>query len=202
MLAHFEKYFGPKEDRHDVCTFGFEPNARWVSRLKKLEAKLQSQSLNTVIFTESAVGVKNGNVTFYIDERQGKFGGKDHNNWGSSMYQWSKQGMRAEVSGLVDIVTFIQREVLQRAGQTPSSKIFVKLDVEGAEYEIIPAMLKLGVFCELDAIVAEFHPYFVKGAMLKKHYLAYLDKEIASRPGCKIKVLSVDDESYVNAEEE
>lgn len=202
VLAYFDSYFGPAEQRGQVCSFGFEPNSRWVKRLKKLQSKLDAASYNSVIFTETAVGTKNGNVTFYIDEGQGKFGGKDHNNWGSSMFQWNKKGMRSEVSGMLDIVAFIQREVLQRAGQAPSSKVFVKMDVEGAEYEIIPAMLERDVFCEIDAIVAEFHPYFVKGAMLKKHYLNFLDNEIAKRPGCKIKVLSLDDESYVNAPED
>lgn len=202
VLAYFDKYFGPKENRKEVCAFGFEPNARWVTRLGKLESKLTDAGFNTVIFKETAVGIKNGNVTFYIDEGKGKFGGKDHNNWGSSMFQWNKKGMRSETAGLLDIVSFIQREVLQRPGQAPSSKVFVKMDVEGAEYDILPAMLKTDVFCEIDAIVAEFHPYFVKGAMLKKHYLNYLDKEIAKRPGCKITVLSLDDESYVNAAEE
>ena len=202
VLKYFDKYFGDKSDRTSVCSFGFEPNQRWVERLKKLENKLNNNHYGTVIFTETAVGTKNGNVTFYIDEGKGKFGGKDHNNWGSSLYEWNKKGMRAEVSGLLDIVSFIKYEVLQREGQTSASKVFVKMDVEGAEYAILPAMIDRGVFCEVDAIVAEFHPYFVEGGVRKKYYLEYLDKEIQKRPGCKIKVLSLDDESYVNAPED
>jgi FkbM family methyltransferase len=202
VLAYFDSYFGPKGDRKDVCAFGFEPNMRWVQRLKKLEGKFNGAGFGTVIFSETAVGIKNGNVTFYIDEAKGKLGGKDHNNWGSSMFKWNKDGMREEKSGLLDVVSFIEHEVLRRPGQTASSKVFIKMDVEGAEYEILPAMMKTPVFCDIDAIVAEFHPYFVKGAMLKKHYLSYLDTEIGKRPGCKVKILSLDDESYVNAPED
>lgn len=202
VLTFFEEYFGPKENRKDVCAFGFEPNSRWVQRLKTLEKKLQSQSFGVVIFTETAVGTKNGNATFYIDERKGKFGGKDFNNWGSSLYQWDKKGMKPVTAGLLDVVSFIQHEVLRRAGQVALSKVFIKMDVEGTEYEIIPAMIKAHVFCEVDAIVAEFHPYFVPGAPRKKYYLQDLNAEIKKHPGCKIKVLDVDDESYVNAEEE
>ena len=202
VLAYFDTYFGSKEDRRQVCAFGFEPNVRWSDRLKRLEAKMNRASFGAVIFTQTAVGTKNGNVTFYIDEGKGKLGGKDNNNWGSSLYQWNQKDMRSEMSGLLDIAAFIQHEVIPRAGKSSTSKVFMKMDVEGAEYDIIPSMLERGVLCDIDAIVVEFHPYFVKGAMLKKQYLNYLNKEIIKRPGCKIKVLSLDDESYVNAPED
>jgi FkbM family methyltransferase len=198
VLPYYEKYFGSINSRTEVCSFGFEPNPEHVKSLKQLEKRLATKSYNALIFTETAVGIENGNVTFYVDATKT---GKNNKAWGSSRINWKPDQMISIKAGLIDFGSFVKHEIFTRAGQTEESKIFMKMDIEGSEYELLPVLVKEGVLCGIDAIVVEFHRYFVKGAEGPKYYIPKMQAQLKQQANCKAQILSLDDESYRNVVE-
>lgn len=183
--------------RHEVCAFGFEPNPNHNVRLESMEARLSEKAFGVVIFTETAVGTKNGNITFYIDDMKGKSAGLNNNAWGSSTIKWAGDRMQTNVTAsLLDFVSFLAFEVNQRKGMDNTSRVFAKMDIEGAEYELFTALIDRKAICGIDAIYAEFHKYFVKGGLGPKVYIPRLHSQIKKIENCNTLVFSLDDESY------
>ena len=48
-----------------MYAFGFEPNPEWSSRLKEIDAAYNAVDFQTVMFMETAISNKTGNLTFF-----------------------------------------------------------------------------------------------------------------------------------------
>jgi hypothetical protein len=80
----------------------------------------------------------------------------------------------------------------------------MKMDIEGAEYTVFPAIAISGALCHINLIFLEWHkesfrlnmPEHVD--MNKKQLLDAFDKFRVTYPSCLVDISAVDDESYVD----
>jgi hypothetical protein len=204
VLPVFDKYFG--RDRSRVCAVGFEPNTAHTEYLKKVNAHFEERSLPAHIFTEVAVSARRGSTTFFTDPAAPK----DKHEWGASLAPWNAAGKGAPITvQLVDLQNFVLDFVVPhvRAGRRKTGKkppIVMKMDIEGAEYVVIPAMMVSGALCHIDLIFAEWHEGGMRLAMQQRSNLtsqemlsAFEGLRVANHD-CKVEFSHLDDESYVD----
>lgn len=111
----------------------FEPNP-------DLKKKLEN---NGAIYHPEAVWIENGKTTFYIG----------HSNLSSTIVK-AKYSGRANKKIDVDTIDF-SSWIQDNFSET--DYIIIKMDIEGAEYEVIDKMLKDKTFDWIDEIYIEFH---------------------------------------------
>jgi hypothetical protein len=200
--ANFGKYDIKTNNRSDVCAFGFEPNPQHNIILKKTEKFYQNHGFNVIMFRETAVSTIQGNATFFRDlQSQEKF-----NEWGSSMLDNvvgrnthpNKSSSTYSVLTL-DMAKFVSSEIGTRKGITSSSRIVAKMDIEGAEYTVLPAMLaQSDCLCSISYVGMEWHTHH--GADVQAPHtdstmkvFNFITKQIV---GCRTKIAIIDDETY------
>lgn len=130
----------------DFCIFGFEGNPRFTGILKKAEAKLSEKAKLSKIFTATVLNDREGATKLYISPT----------HHGSSI-EWRKttgkiRKRNFEVVSSVDIVSFLE--------QFQPKVIFLKLNIEGAEFRVLSHLLSHGSFCRWSAakyIAVQYH---------------------------------------------
>ena len=157
----FDGEFGTDRDNRDFCSFGFEPNPIHVAHHHKLEAAYQALGWRYK-FIPAGVSDQEGNLTFYKTDTKYE---SDHNDWGFSMVKRSDQAIPIQVP-VIDLVDWIHENIAQRElpeivyGNYTKPKVVMKLDIEGAEYAVLPALLFSGIMCHvIDFAFGEMHPH-------------------------------------------
>ena len=217
----FNKLFGKDQsDRANVCAFAIEPNAHHSSRLQSLRDRYTTEfGARISLLTETAAGNKDGRTAFYIDSHPvaKKFNevGSSLMNRGIEQSKPSGSWTRVEVA-MVDLAQLLKQALSRRTprqgrrlplSQLPPAQetvigasadlrpaVVMKLDVEGAEFEILSRLLATGTLCELDAIFIEFHPHIAsahstRDAQALSSFQSVLDYVRAhAGDGCKVHI--------------
>lgn len=202
VLPIFDKYFGPRENRSKVCAVGFEPNSAHTAYLNKLNAHFKSKSLPAYVFTDVAVSSRRGNTTFFMDPDAPQ----DKHEWAASLATRSNKSITVQ---LVDLHNFILEVVvpiarLDHANTGKLPPIIMKMDIEGAEYVVFPAMIVSGALCHLDHIFAEWHGDGMRQAipgstnLTKSEILYAFESMRVTNPGCNVVFNDLDDETFVD----
>lgn len=101
------------------------------------------------LYTETAAWTYDGTIDFYLDTIN-----ENRHFWGSSLKadhpDVIKSGSQKKEVKCRDIASMIQE-------YSPDDFVLVKMDVEGAEYELILDFLKKDVFKLIDKMAVEFH---------------------------------------------
>ena len=190
----FNQTLGPPSSRRNrdsgICVFGLEANPQRCERLKKLQKTYRNMGwyLN---YSCPIAAYKNANgVNIYVD----KTSDRDNNDWGASIHDWNKKDKRKSIKvpsvDLAQYVKFILND------HSPDFTM-MKLDIEGAEYDVLPGLDKNGSLCSsningLDYMTIEYHPWVTADRNWRsRHY------EIKSKK-CDIptKILELDSEAY------
>ncbi|XP_066266855.1 uncharacterized protein [Branchiostoma lanceolatum] len=146
-------------DGKDYIIHSFELDAR-------LAPYFASYS-NHVLHCPVAVAGEDGNITAYAESAwkpdKGAVAGKDM-QWGGGAIYASESEKQGEIHGrrfgvrnvipMVDLSTWIQENTALE------DYVIFKLDVEGAEYDILDKMVKEGTFKWIDKFYGEFHDSF------------------------------------------
>jgi hypothetical protein len=207
ILPLFNDMFGPSPERnHKLCAFGFEANPAHVPRLTALESCYRSKGWRTTFFAPLAVADKNGTMLLqYEADRTNEF-------WGASIVPQAKgphgltQGTDVQT---IDFAEFLLTHIAGRtipavdvaAGVVPT--VFMKLDIEGAEYFVLPRLVTSGALCHVASIFMEWHPRVATDAALAgvRDAQAWLGGgSFSGAPRCRRrpKLSAVDDESYLH----
>ena len=204
ILPVFEDYFG-NNTRKSVCAIGFEANDVHNSRLIELQTSYQNAGYPCVIFTETAVSVRHGNLTFFHDNGATPA----QHEWGASALAWHpNHPMNQTVLG-IDIDAFFH-EVHHAWSHSTSyssehSRVVAKLDIEGSEYEVVPHMLSHGSLCFIDAITIEWHDHMWPASFeyrKPQDLIAMLKWATGTSKTCKFTPLNMDDETYGTGSDE
>jgi len=123
--------------------FAFEPNSVLIPSISSNICASYLTILNKAIWTYDGV------VNFYL--------GRETD--GSSVLGCKKIGGLSEVPIKVDCVDFGQ---WMKRNFSQHDYILVKLDIEGAEYQVLDWMLSNGTISYIDALFVEFHNRMVK----------------------------------------
>jgi FkbM family methyltransferase len=132
-----------RNDYSEAGIYLFEPNSEYSDDLRKL-AKKVSRLCKFVCFVPLAAWTENCNKNFGISD-----GG-----WGSTllMSKANTKFERYETVSCIDILDFIN-------SIDYAKEIHIKMDIEGAEYDILPHILN-NFPANIKSISAEFHRDF------------------------------------------
>jgi FkbM family methyltransferase len=196
VLPLFSKLFG-EGDHHDVCAFGFEPNPRHTSELHSIEETYSMLGYPVKIFTRTAVSDDDGLATFFLDDNRRR------NDWGATLLDNVHHPHKTKtVVRLMDFTSFILEEL------SPEAIILMKMDIEGAEYTILPSLMLSGALCKVNTVYMEWHRNFYpkgwvygqKGASLRPEQIPGVVEYLTSHAkGCSTEFINLDDESYGRA---
>eukprot|EP00908_Phaeocystis_cordata_P010233 Transcript_21075.p1 GENE.Transcript_21075~~Transcript_21075.p1 ORF type:complete len:316 (-),score=10.95 Transcript_21075:274-1221(-) len=166
VLGLFARTFG-SGSRCQTCAFGFEPNPRRFARLDEVQGRLRNAGAPVHIF-RAAAGTTDGMVHFGM----GKERGRDPNDWSSStlslMHRRFELSNKSHVRS-IDLGRLVERIdhnlALRDGGTRRESRMMMKLDVEGAEYLILPHLMLTQRICCVDLIDVEWHDKFLRQAV-------------------------------------
>jgi hypothetical protein len=146
---------------HGVCAIGFEPNPAHTPYLKKLNAYFQQEGYQAIVLTERAASISTGDATFYMDPGSPV-------EWGASLAEGPWQSKPAGSTNnatvwtlgflafLADILRPLVVQEEQETGKRPPKGM--KMDVEGEEQALLPALITNGALCDLSMVALEVHP--------------------------------------------
>mmetsp|Transcript_639 Transcript_639/g.1463 ORF Transcript_639/g.1463 Transcript_639/m.1463 type:complete len:295 (+) Transcript_639:161-1045(+) len=208
----FNEHFGGEEsrDNRDICSFAFEPNPVHVTRHRELSEAYSKKGWRYV-FIPAGVSDRDGNLTFY---HQGGEKEEQSEEWGFGMTEYRRGKGTAVNIPVVRLAQWLKDEIKDRKmpsrvhgdGDMPP-KVVMKMDVESAEYAVLPDLAYTGVACELvDFIFGEFHGVDVKyeDTGLELSHEVSRDKLRAtveflnSVRECKTTLVEEDDEAYLH----
>jgi hypothetical protein len=161
VLPIFDRYLGSPDERKvdsGLCVFGFEANPTHAARLAELQECYLSRGWRVQFFVPAAVGVTEGNISFYTDND------KEYNEWGASIFDVYKTSDMKVTVPQVDLARFILDQIHGRvippanaSARAPS--VLMKMDVEGTELMLVPRLLEEGIFCKgiVDFCFMEWH---------------------------------------------
>lgn len=197
VLPIFDARFGKKDDanRKDVCAFGFEPNPHWTDTLEQIEESYNLQGWPVVMFTETAINTHGDDVSFFLEPAESS----KHHEWGASLTAWHKS-MSAITAGSIHVSHFIHFVANKREGRVEGSQIIAKMDVEGAEYALVPHLIITGALCLINEIFVEFHDFSVTGELPptgRDSFIADIKYLLKNSGDCNNTAMNyLDDETY------
>ena len=192
-LNIYDQEFGEpsvrKRPNSGLCAFGFEPNPKHHARLRDLEQYYFELGWK-VHFFPFAVSNSDKNVTLYSD------GEPEKNEWGATLYRDTDNFKGSTQVRQVRLSDFIKQYL-----NHIQIKV-VKVDIEGAEYEVLVNLLSAGMLCQdrIKFVAIEWHtPRFQDGDMNNVYRdKTKLMKWINSQECQPSKVEEINDESYLN----
>jgi len=165
MLPLFTKYFGDRIERtaasSGLCALGLEPNPEHLQHLVELEDSYAEQGWHVHFYPMAAWGWESFmafNTTGHRDDVEASAADDDDGidaSYGAHVSRLIPSRLDAsQVVRTVNLVDFI-RSLPEGAVRA------MKLDVEGAEYEILPRLIDDGVLCQsvLQGVLLEVHPW-------------------------------------------
>lgn len=207
VLKIFDEAFGATRD--NVCAIGIEPNPVHTPRLQAIEAAYRKKGWRVVILTESAASNEGGTLTFKHDASVGKkeWGNRAVDlpgNDGQETYQVTAVNIAAEMKTLFGKIHARQVHAHRQGGGQGEFKRkgvhIAKIDIEGGEYKVLPALALSGMLCHLDQVFIEFHAFFYPEGWQrtqKQQWQDFMKKMIDEDPDCHVKLTRLDDETYL-----
>lgn len=173
-----------------LCAIGIEASPVQENRLKKLETCYRARGWHVKFLTPAALSAKGHElVKFFVNNRS---------SISSNLYN---HGGGTEVH----VPTVDLSEVVQKVldGRGEKGKVVVKMDIEGAEFEVFPRLNEQGCLCNerIGKMTVEWHPEKVKDLFPEQHVKTTIERYTKNfvSPACPNStstILGLDDESY------
>lgn len=195
VLPIFDDFFGANRKSlalsHTLCAIGIEMNPRHSPRLSELQRHYtQDCGYMVDIMTETAASTFHGKIDFWTD------GDTQHEEWGASVVFPTRRELQKppQTVSALDLALFINTELAPYA-----KKIVMKLDVEGAEHDLVPRLIMSGALCHIDMVFMEEHLGHLTESQ-KRIFLQgkALFPDFARVAGCKVQMSMLDDESFLH----
>lgn len=137
-----------------VCVeiFLFEANPVFNDHLVNAKQHYEGLGKKITIYPSTVVDTKDGTRTFYLDSVN-----TDKDYWGSSTLENHPDAIASGGKGTELSAINISRWLLMNT--LPQDFVVVKMDVEGAEYELLPHMVEMRVWTVVDHLLIEWHDY-------------------------------------------
>lgn len=146
-IMHFKETDIYKNMRWDIHTF--EPH-------EELTQRMMCKDDENVTLHKVAVWTENGTIDFFTTEGRSNYYGIEDVPWGSSTVMKEKKSGRIstdrkDVVPCIDISDFVNKSADQY------DTIILKMDIEGAEYDVLEHMFDTGSINKIDALLIEYH---------------------------------------------
>ena len=163
ILERFEEAFG-RPPWCDVCAIGIEPNPEHSARLDEVEERLRRANAEVLIFRAAASTAASA-TRFQAVGGEMPWVRKLHlvatmvrgaSGYDSTTAQAGQVEVRTlDLARLVHRVGRILKQ--QHGGHRGRSKLLLKLDIEGAEYQQLMHLIMTQALCTIDVLFAEWH---------------------------------------------
>lgn len=148
-IRWFSQHFAPDTFEYAL----FEPNPNCFTALQKITEQLGGRATLYPV----GVGTRNEKVPFYgLDETEGgalSEGGSVNANHNAEWY--STNAEKAVTVEIIDFAAYLQEQAARY------EKIIVKMDIEGAENDVLEHLLRTGTHKLIDILYIEFHAVFL-----------------------------------------
>jgi FkbM family methyltransferase len=135
----------------------FEPNPNCYNSL------LGKFSGTNVIVKNQAVHNENGSINFYIPSSDMySVGGTINSDFHNSLFEGTYDGS-IEVE-TIDLSEYVKTLI-------PDYEIYLKLDIEGSEYDVLEHMINEKTIDSIKKLFVEFHNQYIKTDLIKKYNL-------------------------------
>jgi len=135
----------------------FEANPYFDTALVQAKEHYDALGIKVNIFPSTVVDVRDGTRTFFLDTVN-----TANDFWGSSTHANHPDAIKSESNGTELSAINISRWLLMNT--LPRDFVVVKMDIEGAEYEIIPHMAEMSVWTVVDYLLVEWHNFALEAA--------------------------------------
>ena len=177
----FSHHFG--DNRQHVCTIGVEPNPMHRKTLSDAEATYSSAGFH-VRFIIGAASIEDGTQKLAL-------GDPSHDYWkaglsGSSNDRWDSGSIIEDNVAAVSVPTIDAGAILR--GIPDRAHIVMKIDVEGHETVLLPALVQNGALCRVAEVYIETHGKEAEAS------LSQAQRDLQRR-GCSTVLTWMDDET-------
>jgi FkbM family methyltransferase len=145
-----KKNLSPLISHFSTEIFLFEANPVFNPALIRAKEKYDELGIKVNIFPSTVVDVRDGTRTFFLDTVN-----TGHDFWGSSIYANHPDAVKSKSNGTELTSINLSRWLLMNT--LPRDFVVVKMDVEGAEYELVPHMVEMGAWIVVDYLLVEWH---------------------------------------------
>ncbi|EFQ33972.1 FkbM family methyltransferase [Colletotrichum graminicola] len=128
----------------------FEANPVFNPALVEAKERYTAQGKKIHIFPSTVADVTDGTRTFYLDTIN-----EAHDFWGSSTYANHADVVNSKSTGTVLSAVNIARWLLMNT--LPRDFVVVKVDIEGAEFDLIPHFVEMKAWTVIDHLLVEWH---------------------------------------------
>lgn len=207
----FEKKFGKKRQNSDFCVIAIEANPKHWSRLEKLSSVYRSLGWRFLVVKAAAFDETGKGIFFHQGDGRS-------NEWGFSVKSNKHPRPRSTVGEekveLIVLSKWLEHEIFEREVPAVSSLskkpiVGMKVDIEGSEFVVLPDLVTSGVFCKLDFVFGEFHPWLAPMNFSRQevslqnssdaiHLFEAFDLVVRSARNCKTDFIQQDDEEYLH----
>ncbi|XP_052818534.1 uncharacterized protein LOC128244582 [Mya arenaria] len=190
IIPVFDRVFGNISERQRyVCAFGFEANPRHMKRLIFIEKSYKNKGFQVDFYHLAVSDRDNDRVTIFSETNFDL-------DWGAGILDQAinnKANMTKYKVHTVDIVRFI----VEIINPLKSKAVFMKMDIEGSEYLLLPHMIKNKILCK-DIITSagiEFHEW-ARIPLNTSLDLSKFKQNLNLQSCVPTSVIPLDDESY------
>jgi hypothetical protein len=205
------------QQRSSNCVFSFEPNPKHTHRLQHMQAVYQSLGYRYMHFPV-AVSTENSTVTLLREVSSNDAAAKLIKNKADlsdkRLQQVASRTGTTVDTHTIDFVEFLQKHIMERklpeGVSSTQSRVMIKMDIEGEEYSLLPALVSSGVLCRtVDVLLVEWHVrnsrWFLKGVLplpIDREKVLAFQRSVKllltlSKPACRTDMRKLDDESYM-----
>lgn len=185
---------------NNFCVLSFEGNPRWTKSLQEVSRQHMNSGRKVFVFPETVVFTDYLPKVMYID-------GLASNSISSSIYTSKRigletkrdkqkllhvKGKRDMLKSKVTVQSINFSDLLFYLKEESQAKhILVKMDIEGAEYDIIRHALASGTFCFIDTLFIEWHQDVREALKIPENFEAVIKSLVEPAP-CNVTVLLAD----------
>lgn len=139
--------FGPLADASSWDIYAFEANPAFNGKLKEIET-IVSEKHHIFMYTETAAWTYDGKIEFFLDNINKRKNAATLNKNNPIV---EENGYAKEIVKCVDVAKIIKK-------YKPQDFVVVKIDIQGAEYDLLLDLMVKGVYGIIDLLAVEFHP--------------------------------------------
>eukprot|EP01083_Nonionella_stella_P235053 826945_1 len=149
-MQQYDNILGNIETRRkDCCVFSFEANPAHKQRLKEIETCYGEKGWKIHFYIRAVWDSDNELITIHTNIND------TNEDWGASIFDTPTENESIYRVKTIDIADW----TLKLINIHKPNKILMKMDIEGAEYQVLPRMLQKGILCNIyiDTIDVEIH---------------------------------------------
>ncbi|RYH14779.1 FkbM family methyltransferase [archaeon] len=184
LKRRFDEVFGA--NRTGACIMSFEPNPVHIESIHNMsEVCRKRHNIPVLQLSKVALWEMDGNMTFYLSLGQAV-------QEGASLFRRAKH-VNSQVNNVQVHTLSVPRifRILRHHLPKPIP-IFVKMDIEGAEFEVIRALIHTGTLCYPSHYEVEYHQKRVRSADMPDYIGTFMKFLGAS---CNVSINPLDDET-------